>query len=786
MIKNYLKIAIRKLMRQKGISFINLIGLAVGITACLLILFWIRDEFSFDKYNKNFASLYRVIHQQNFDDQTIHNSKAPVPLGPALKEDFPEVINYTRYGTFVGEVLIEFEDKVFYELGGAYVDPYYFEMFTVDFLQGNSAEIFPNRFSVVITESTAKKYFGNEDPIGKDLELENVCPLTVSGVIKDIPKNSHLQFDFAVPFTLYEAWGADLNKWESWPAYTYLQLIPGVSSQEFNDKIAKYLQDKIANNKDKLYLQPLGKIHLFSHFAYDSPAILGDITNIYIFSLIGFFILVIACINFINLTTAGSLKRTREIGLRKVVGANRHQLIRQFLGETILLTLLAFVISLVMLELIMPAFSEMAGKKISVDFSNWKIIAGTISILLFTGLFSGVYPAFFLSAFKPVRTIKGNVKFGSRGNILRKSLIVFQFFLSVTLIICTMIVFKQLKYIQNKKLGFNSEHVISIQSRPGMYKDYPRFKENLLKNSGITDVTATGEEKGPIPVNAGSVNWTGKDPQTNPIFSLSEVDYDYFKTMQIDILQGRSFDSNLVSDSASVVINEVAVNVMGMQQPIGQQISLYDETYTIIGINKNVHRNSLHTDIEPVITRLITYLPFTLFIRVNANDLAENIKIIEQEWYNIVPDFPFVYNFLDKQIALLYQYEQEIAKVFTYFAALAIFISCLGLFGLATYTTETRTKEIGVRKVLGSSSREIVLLIAKDFTKWIILANLIAWPVAWFGMNKWLQTFAYKTSVSFWIFLLAGLGSILVSFITISYRTIKAAIANPVDALKYE
>ncbi|MBN1326916.1 MAG: ABC transporter permease [Candidatus Cloacimonetes bacterium] len=786
MFKNYLKIAFRKLIRQKVFSFINLFGLAVGMTACLLILFWIRAEFSFDRYNENFDSIYRVIHQQNFEEQTIHSSKAPIPLGPALAEDFPEVINFARYGTFVGEVLIEFEDKAFYELGGAYVDPSWFDIFTVDFLQGDKTAIFPDRFSVIITESTAKKYFGDENPIGKTLELENVCELTISAIIKDIPQNAHLKFDFAVPFTLYEAWGEDLNKWDSWPTYTYLQLIPGVSKHDLDAKIADYLHDKIAHNHDKIYLQPLSKIHLYSRFAYDSPAILGDITNIYIFSLIGFFILVIACINFINLTTAGSLKRTREIGLRKVVGANRKQLIMQFLGETIFLTSLAFIISLVMLELVMSSFNKLVGMYISVNFTDWKILAGTVLILLFTGLFSGIYPAFFLSAFKPIRTLKGTVKFGSKGNILRKSLIVFQFFLSVTLIICTLVVFKQLIYIQNKNLGFNTDHVVCIQCRPGMYRNYPRFKENLLKYSAIVNVTATGEEHGPIPITPGTINWSGKDPQSNPNISLSEVDFGYFQTLQIDLLEGRGFNRDFSSDSTAVVVNEAAVYAMGMQEPLGQQLTLDGQNYTIIGVNKNMHRNSLHTAIEPVVTRIITYVPFTLFIRVDARNLSENIKIIEQEWYRIVPDFPFVYNFLDERIAALYKYEQKIARVFTYFALLAIFISCLGLLGLATFSTESRTKEIGVRKVLGSSAGEIVLLLSRDFAKWVLLGTLIAWPAAWYGMTKWLQTFAYKTRMDLWLFAVSGCFALLLAIITVSFQTIKTAVANPVKALKYE
>ncbi len=786
MLKNYLKIAFRKIIREKGFSFINLIGLAIGMTACLLILFWLQDEFSFDRYNENYSSIYRVIHEQKFAEQTIHSAKAPIPLGPALKEAFPDIVNFTRFGTFVGEVLIKYEDNAFYELGGAYVDPTFFEMFTVDFLRGDKENIFPDRFCIVITESTARKYFGDEDPIGKSLELENICSLKITGIIKDLPQNSHLQFDFAVPFTLYETWGADLSDWTSWPAYTYIQLDDKTTRQQANEKIADFLQDKLPGNEDSIYLQPLGKIHLYSNFSYDSPAVLGDINNVYIFSMIGFFILIIACINFINLTTASSLKRAREIGLRKVVGANRSNLIQQFLGETIILTIIAFLLSLVLIELAMPYFNQLAGKDLSINLNNAKIMFGTLIIILFTGFFSGLYPAFFLSSFKAAKTLKGSLKFGARSSFLRKGLIVFQFFLSVTLIICTLVIFKQLNYIQNKKLGFNTDHVVTIQSRPGMYRDYPTFKENLLRHPSIVNVTATSEDKGPIPLAPGSFSWTGKDPADNPNFALSEVDYDYFKTMQIDITKGRSFSKELVSDSSAVVVNEAAVKAMGMTDPIDKQFNLHGKLHTIIGVNKNVNLNSLHISIEPVITRIYTYVPFTLFIRTTSINLLQSLKTIEEEWYKIVPDFPFVYTFLDERIAGMYKYEQEISKAFIFFASLAIFISCLGLFGLATFTAESRTKEIGIRKVLGSSSREIVFLLSRDFAKWVLLGNLIAWPVAWFGMNVWLRSFAYKTQIDLWIFIVSGILALLVAFITISFRTIKAANSNPVKALKYE
>jgi len=786
MLRNYFKIAIRNINRNKAFAFINISGLTIGITACLLILFWVKDEVGFDKYNKNFDNIYRIINEQKFEDRVLLNSKTPVPLGPALTEDFPEIINYTRYGTFVGEVLIRNKENAFYELGGAYADASYFDIFTVDFLQGQKEDIFPDRLSTVITRSMAQKYFGNQDPVGQTLELENICDLKVTAVIEDIPENSHLQFDFAVPYNLYEAWGADFTNWSEHPDYTYLLLEENTNADVVNSKIEKYLQGVIKDNKDRIFLQPLGRIHLYSNFAYDYPAVLGDINTLYIFSLIGFLILIIACINFINLTTASSLKRAKEVGLRKVVGANRSSLIKQFLGETIILAGIAFCFVPVFIELVLPSFNNLIGKNLVADWSDVHIISGAFLIVLFAGFFSGLYPAFFLSSYKPVSVLKGAVKFGSKGSVFRKGLIVFQFFLSVSLIICTIVVYKQLDYIKQKKLGFNKDYVVSIQSRPGMYRDYSIFKAGLLTHPEIINVTATEENGFPVPIAENSLTWTGKDPTEKLNILYSKVDYDYFETFETEILQGRSFSKDFASDSSAVVLNESAVKVIGQEYPVGKQLQYYGKDFTIIGIVKDFHSNSLHSEIHPVVTFPNPPMPFSLYIKVSSANLQNTLKIIEEEWEKIVPDFPFDYSFLDEKIANLYEYEKKIGRIFSYFAIFAILISCMGLFGLATFIAESRTKEIGIRKVLGCSSGKIAVLLTKDFTKWVILGNIIAWPIAWFLMNKWLQNFAYQTKIDIWVFVLAGVIALLIALFTVSFQTIKAINSNPVEALKYE
>ncbi|MFC1887199.1 ABC transporter permease [Candidatus Cloacimonadota bacterium] len=787
MIKNYLKLAFRNIFRHKIFSTINILGLAIGMSVCFLVIFWMENEFSFDKFNENFNNIYRVAQIVNYEDQTIRSSKVPHPLGAVLKEEFPEVLEYTRFGTFVGEVLIRNGDRAFYELGGSYVDPGFFQIFTVPLITGDPENIFPDRYSVVISQTMAEKYFGREDPLGNSLYLENFCELTVTGVYKDIPANSHLQTDFMVPFILYEAWGSDLSSWESWDDYTYILLNPSASHLELSSKIKDLKVRFIPENRDELFLQKLRDIHLYSDLAYDSPAVLGDIDNVYTFGSIALVILILACINFINLTTARSLKRTKEVGMRKVMGAQKKDLIHQFLGETILMSFFAFLVSLVLAELLLPIFNQFTGKQLVLSLLKLDHMLKFVVLIVLTGIISGGYPAFFLSSFKPIKILQNRFKIGSGQGGFKVVLIVVQFIIAITLLISTLIIHDQLNFIQQKKLGFNKDHIIRIQSRPGMYRQYPVFKEELLKEPSVLNVTATDVLEVPFNIPADQLDWEGKNINENKTITGMQVDFDYIETLQIEMIQGRSFSSEIPNDAQlAVILNESAVEVMGLEDPLETDITLSGEQMKVIGVMKDYHANSLKVPIRPMIMSINKQVPVYIYVKIDPSDLKRTLKLIETEWYKIVPDFPYEFNFLDEMLHNIYLNERKMGSIFFSFNLLAIFISSLGLYGLTSFSAEVRTKEIGIRKVMGARMTNILWLLSRQFSKLVLIANFVAWPLAYFLAGLWLQSFAYKVEINILIFLSAGLGTLLIALAAISYQTVKAAMSDPAKALKYE
>jgi putative ABC transport system permease protein len=787
MFKNYLKLAFRNLFRHKIFSVINILGLAIGMAVCILVLFWMEDEFSFDKFNENFNNIYRVAHTVKYEDQIIQSSKSPHPLGEILKEDFPEVEEYTRFGTFVGEVLIRNGDRAFYELGGSYVDPGFFQIFSVPLISGDQNNIFPDRYSVVISQTMAEKYFGREDPLGKSLYLENFCELTVTGIYQDIPENSHLQTDFMVPFILYEAWGVDLSIWDSWEDYTYILLNEAASPAEFNGKIRSLLSNYVTDTKDELSLQKLGDIHLNSTLAYDTPAVLGDINNVYLFGAIALVILVLGCINFINLTTARSLKRTKEVGMRKVMGAQKKHLIHQFLGETILMSILAFLFSLVLAELLLPFFNHFTSKQLDLDLLKLDHMLKFSLLIILTGIISGGYPAFFLSSFRPIKVLQNRLKIGSGKGGFKTVLIILQFIIAISLLISTLVVYDQLNYIQAKKLGFNKDHVIRIQSRPGMYRQFPVYKEELLKHPGVLNVTATDVLEVPFNIPAENLEWEGKNINENKIITGMKVDFDYLETLQIQLVQGRSFSRDKPNDAQlAVILNETAVESMGFSDPLNSEIILYGNQYRIIGVMKDYHANTLKIPIRPLIMQINNDFPVYIYVKIDPADLNKTLNYIEAEWYNIVPDFPYEFTFLDEMLSNLYLNDRKMGSIFLSFTLLAILISVLGLYGLTSFTAEVRTKEIGVRKVMGARVSDILWLLSRQFSKLILIANFIAWPLAYYLVSLWLQNFSYRVEISFAIFLAAGLGTLIVALAAISFQTVKAAMSDPAKALKYE
>jgi len=785
MFRNYLKTALRNIKRHKGYSLINIVGLAVGMACCILILLWVQDELSFDRFHENADGIYRVLQDINFADHSTTWAITQGPLGPSLKEDFPEIINATR---ITGRGLrLTYNDKS-YDEGVSMADGSIFEMFTFPLVKGDPATALSDPFSIVLTEEMAAKYFGDEDPIGKTIKANNQWDFQVTGVMKNVPSNSHLEFDFLIPFIFGRELNYTVDRWGNSQFRTYVQLAKGVPAQEVIQKISGYLFEKPTIEKDaRLNLQPLTRIHLYSNYEYDSAH--GDITYVTLFSLIAFFILLIACINFMNLATARSGNRAKEIGMRKVSGANKADIIRQFYGESTLLAFISLLLAVVLVWLLLPVFNNLAAKELSLDITgNLSILLGLLCIAILTGIISGSYPAFFLSAFQPVMVLKGLRLSSSKGSLFRKTLVVFQFSLTILLIICTIGVYDQLNYMRNRKLGYDKEHMIYFGMRGDMREKFDTVKNELLQNPNILGVTAASNVPTYGYYFSNSLwRWEGQNPDEETLMRAVLIDFDYFKTFGMEITEGRSFSKEFPTDATeAIMVNEEAVKAMGMESPIGKRLSLQDENFKIIGVVKNYHFRSLQQEIEPLI--LVYYASYcrVLFARLKSDQISQTIGYIENAWKKFAPGYPFNYRFLDEALDRLYRSEQRIGTLFRYFSILAILISCLGLLGLASFMAEQRTKEIGIRKVLGATASNIVALLSKEFTKWVIVANIFAWPIAYFALSKWLQSYAYKTNIALWSFVLSGALALLIALATVSYQSIKAALANPADSLRYE
>jgi len=784
MFKNYLKITLRNIKKHKGFSFINVIGLAIGMAICILMLLWVRDELSFDRFHKNVDKIYRVISEIHTADHISLNARTPNPLGPTLKEKYPEIINFARFQGFDGW-LVKYEDKAFINDNLGTADPSFFEMFSFPFIKGNPKTALRDRYSIVITENMAKKYFGNEDPMGKVLKIAD--DFTVTGVIQNIPENSHLHFDCIFPIENMESfWHENFNDWQRVKFYTYIQLSENSTSKAVNQKIANVVKDRLQNSNTELFLQPLKDVHLRSDFEWDLDNYAqGSMTYIYIFTLVAFCILLIACINFMNLSTARSMQRAKEVGMRKVSGAQRGDLVKQFFGESILLTFIALFLAFILTELILPVFNNLSGKQVSLKFShNFSFLIGLGAITMLTGIIAGSYPALFMSKFHPIEVLKGVLRrSNNRDTSIRKILVIFQFALTTILIIGTIVIYNQLNYIKNKNLGFNKDHIITFWSG---HMNYEPFKNKLLQNLNILSITQS-QAPNQQPWGVTGFYWEGQNPDQKDIMLYPVgVDYDYLITFDIEMAEGRFFSKEFSTDAnQAIVITETAAKVMGMESPLGKKISHEQLQGTIIGVIKDFHQSSLHNQIEP----LIFHIPEEFHLicaKLNSKNISETLAFIEKTWKKFVPNYPFTYEFLDKTIDYQYKAEQKISTIFKYFTVLAIFIACLGLFGLASFMSEQRTREIGIRKVLGSSISGVVFLLNREFTKWVLIANFIAWPIAYFIMINWLQNFAYRINLGVWTFVLSAAIALMVALLTVSYQSIRAALANPVESLRNE
>jgi putative ABC transport system permease protein len=810
MIKNYLKIAWRNLIKNKTFSLINTVGLAIGLACFLLIALYVIDELSFDKSYKNSDRIYRINSDIRFGGADLHMPVTSDMMGELLKKDYPQVEEYTRIYTFSGDRLIKKDNEYIDEPKVGNVDSTFFNVFELPALEGDTktALIQPN--TVVITESMAKKYFGSVHALGKTVEVkDDKSPLyKVTAVIRDMPKNSHFHFDF-----LFSMKNVDYNwgQLTSHNFYTYLRLRKGADYKAFEKNFTAYIDKYVlpqakqymninsmeefekAGNKLVYTMMPLTDIHLHSDRSFElSPS--GNIQYVYIFSVVALLILVIACINFMNLTTARSANRAREVGIRKVLGTEKKDLVSQFLIESILVVLLSLIIAIGAAFAVLPLFNDVASKQMTLAslFSPY-ILPLLIALPFAVGLLAGSYPAFFLSAFRPIEVLKGKLGMGSKSGGIRSVLVVFQFFLSIALIVGTIVIYRQLNYIQTKNLGYNKNQVLIIDGVSALNSNATPFKNEVLQMHGVVSGTLSGYL--PVSNSSRSDNTYSKDAvmDSRNGFDMQNwyIDYDYLKTMGMQLAKGRNFSREFGGDSSAIIINETTESILGYPDPIGKKIFTsidaqgHTTSYTIIGVVKNFNFESLHQAVGPLCFLLGGGGGLAAF-KINAAVARSLITQIQSKWKAMAPGLPFSYRFLDESFDEMYRSEQRVGKLAVIFSVLAIFIACLGLFGLATFIAEQRTKEIGIRKVLGASVQGIVKMLSKDFVKLVAIAFVFAAPLAWWAMHKWLQDFAYRIKIDWWIFALAGLAALFIALITVSFQAIRAAVMNPVKSLRTE
>jgi len=811
MLKNYLKVAWRNIVRHKGYSFLNTVGLAVGMACALLILFWVQDELSFDRFHANAKTLYRVEQDQATGQGKFHVNVTPFPLGPAVKAEIPEIKEATRAAR-PGDLLVRFGENAFFETRVLAADPQIFQMFTFPLLKGDPATALSRPGSLVISEDMAKKYFGAVEPMGKNVTINNSHAFTITGVMKNIPRNSSLGFDMLVPFDFIKTLGQYNDSMGQNDILTFVQLHPQGHAAAVGEKITRLVTSRIVaeiGNDPELQkqmqsdpalrkrfenyrgpdftLMPLADLRLFGYFGFSRNDM--GIQYIYTFGSIALFILLIACINFMNLSTARSANRAKEVGLRKVVGAQRQGLIGQFYGESILNAFLAGLVAFVLVLLLLPVFNTLSGKLFTWEaLLNVKFMFGALAVTIFTGIVAGSYPALFLSSFQPAMVLKGSGRCGAKSALFRKLLVVLQFGISIFLLIGMAVVTRQIEFMRSKKLGYDKDQLIYLPLRGETYSAYATLKEQLLRNRRVVNVTATHQEPTSIGSNGGGAEWDGKDPSQRYLISYAAVDFDYPETLKIGMAAGRTFSRKFATDSGRAwMVNEAVTRLMGIDPAaaVGKRFK-WGVDGTIVGVMKNFHYQSVRNAIEPMAVIVAPEEFRFAIVRLKAGEIPASLADVKETWQRVFSQYPCEYRFFDEDFGQMYQDDERMGSLLKVFAGVAILIACLGLFGLASYTAEQRTKEIGVRKFLGASSPGIVLLLSKEFAKWVVVANVLAWPCAYFLMKNWLQGFAYRSPLAWWLFALAGSGALIVAMLTVSFQAARAARRNPVESLRYE
>ena len=817
MFRNYFKVAFRNLLKRKGFSLINILGLATGMAVCLLIILFIQSELSYDKHHEKADNIYRVVLERSYPGRATSYSIIPQSIGAAIKAEYPEVLESTRLFNLGGNgsFFLRIGEKTFEEKRVLAADSNFFRVFSSKMLHGDATTALQNPNSAVLNESTAKRYFGSSDAVGKQFVTDGddtTQTFIVTGVVADWPDNSHFLFDMLISTNSFQF--TRRPNYVGFAAHTYLLLNPNASylalEGKFPAMIKKYVSPEInrvfnqswedfqkAGNGYKYYLQPLPKIHLISDLEAELRPN-GSMTAVYIFAIVAVFILFLACINFINLSTARSVERAREVGIRKTFGSERKALIGQFLIESVFVSLVSMFLAFALILLLIPAFNSISGKTLTAAYflqPSWIMLL--VVFVLITGIVAGLYPAFVLSSFNPIMVLKGRFKSNKYGLALRNGLVIFQFAISVILIIATIVVNIQMKYMLGNKLGFKKDHVIVVERTDLVEDQFPAFKNELLGISGVE--SASGTSTMPGNQNFFGTTWQevgSKSPMTGRGMI---VDEDYNKTLGLELKEGRFFSKDFSTDTLSVVLNEKAVKELGLKTVIGSRLTSTDEffngpdnaiyTYNVIGVVKDFHYHSLHEPISPLViinSRKFGSRSGLMALRVTGDNFKSSLAGIENAWKKFVKEKPFNYYFLDRTLAAQYKAEQTTQRIFTIFSGLAIFIACIGLLGLAAYATQQRTREISIRKILGASESSIVTMLSKDFLKLVLISSAIAFPLAWWAMNKWLQDFAYRVDVGWWIFIAAAMLAVLIALLTISTQALKAAFTSPVKNLRTE
>jgi len=787
MFQNYLKSALRNIKRQKGYSLITLAGLTIGITCFVLITLYVRYEFSYDRFHENAQNIYRVLvdTRETFMGKS-QVTVTPGPLASAMQQEFPEVLKATKVES--ERVVMKYGGHRFAEDSIYYVDPVFLDIFDFPLLAGDPKTALSKPNCLLVSKDMAEKYFGQENPVGKTIHVDNT-DYQITGVLANIPGNTNFRFDFLASFSsLVELHGRDrVYSWNRWSYRTYILLHGKADPVSLENKLVDFLKRNYSDDATQtLRLQSLSDIHFYTKANFELEPT-ADIRNVYLLSAIGFFILLIACFNYMNLSTARATTRAKEIGMRKVIGANRMQLIRQFLSESILFSFIALLISVILVKLLLPAFRVFIDRKLEAVFiHDGTLILTLTGLILFIGLVSGSYPALVLSSFKPTAMLKGTgVPTLRSSSLFRNSLVVSQFVISAALIFCTIVVFNQLHFMRNKELGFIKDHVVTVPN-PGRVEE--TLKNELRQNRQVLDITSSND----LPYDISSADfgkWDGYNPEEKLIVYRNWVDANFLSFYDIPIVQGRGFAEEYNDEEGQAyILNEAAVKAIGWDDPIGKRFGFSgeDEKGVVVGVIKDFHFAPLHLNIEPLALAPNSERIEWLSIKINPQNIPETLAFIERTWRKHSPEGDFSYAFLDDRLDRMYRTEEKLIKTFSIYAFIALFVACLGLFGLASFTTAQRTKEIGIRKVLGATGWNITLLTTKKIMALVLMANTIAWPVAYFAMQNWLQNFAYRTEVGMWIFALTATLSLAIALLTVSYQTIKAATSNPVDSLRYE